>query len=354
MEERLRRWRLLLGTPASGLGTLPQQDQTMDETLAALYDAERTGRLGPSQPNLRKWLGDIQNLFPKSIEVLQRDAIAHLGVAKILEAPELARSIQPDPRLAATLVRLSQHLPEKSREAAQKIVRQIVDQITQRIRLHSAQKLKLRRSSERRKRGSGLLDFDQTIRANLKHAQPEGGIMVEVTIVHPRAGQSLKHMVIAMDQSGSMDSSLVYSGVFASVLASLPALHVRAYAFSTDIIDLTNYLDDPVEMLFAARLGGGTDIGQAMAYARQIIDHPSDTVFVLISDLFDGGDSSEMLKHAYGLVNSGVRMLCLLALDDEGEPAYDHHVAQELAAMDVPCVACTPDTFPDVLARAIS
>ena len=163
----------------------------------------------------------------------------------------------------------------------------------------------------------------------------------------------MKHVVLAMDQSGSMATSLIYGGVYGSVLASLPALEVRAFAFSTDIVDLTDHLDDPVELLFAARLGGGTDIAQALDYADQVIQFPADTVLVLLTDLFEGGSADRLFERANHLVKRGVKVVTLLALNDDGEPAYDHAVAQEFANMGIPAFACTPDAFPDLLAEAI-
>ena len=354
-EERLRRWRLLLGPEASELGEPKGADQMVENTLAALYDSPRQGGLGPSSPNVTRWLGDIRSYFPSSVvSVMQRDAIDRLGLKKLLMEPETLRAIQPDPHLAATLISLSHVLPPNAREAAREIVRSVVSQIAARIEFPTQQRLGRRKvASERRKGGSGTLDFDRTIRSNLRNVQPTGGMIIETPYVWPRGSRSLKHVVLAMDQSGSMATSLIYGGVYGSVLASLPALDVKAFAFSTDIVDLSDHLSDPVEMLFAARLGGGTDIAQALDYADQVIEFPTDTVLILLTDLFEGGSEDRLFERANHLVKRGVQMVCLLALSDDGEPAYDHTVAQEFANLGIPSFACTPDAFPDLLAEAI-
>lgn len=328
----------------------------VERTLAALYDSPRKGGLGPSHPNVSRWLGVIRSYFPSSVvSVMQRDAIDRLGIRQLLLEPETLRAIQPDPHLAATLLSLSSVLPPKAREAAREIVRLVVSEIANRIQFPTQQRLGHRRvSSERMKSGVGKIDFDRTIRLNLRHIQPERQLIVESIYRWPRGARSLRNVVLGMDQSGSMATSLIYGGVYASVLASLPALDLRAFAFSTDVVDLTDYLDDPVELLFATRLGGGTDIAQAIEYTNQIIDQPNDTLFVLLTDLFEGGSEGRMIERTNQLVKRGVKVVCLLSLSDEGEPAYDHAMAQEFANLGIPAFACTPDAFPELLAQAIS
>jgi hypothetical protein len=150
-----------------------------------------------------------------------------------------------------------------------------------------------------------------------------------------------------------MATSVVYAGIFGAVLASLPAVRTRLVVFDTAVVDLTEELGDPVEVLFGTQLGGGTDINQALAYSQSYVRQPQDTILVLISDLYEGGSREEMLKRAAGLVESGVQMIVLLALNDDGAPSYDHGNAAALAAFGVPAFACTPDLFPELMAAAI-
>ena len=162
-----------------------------------------------------------------------------------------------------------------------------------------------------------------------------------------------RDVVLCVDQSGSMAASVVYSGVFAAVLASMRSLRTSLVVFDTAVVDLTEELHDPVEVLFGTQLGGGTDINRAIAYSQGLITRPRDTIFVLISDLYEGGVRDEMLRRVAAMIAAGVQVIVLLALSDEGAPAYDHDNAAALAAMGVPAFACTPDAFPDLMAAAI-
>ena len=131
------------------------------------------------------------------------------------------------------------------------------------------------------------------------------------------------------------------------------SLRTSLVVFDTAVVDLTEQLDDPVDVLFGTQLGGGTDINRAVAYCQDLITRPHDTVFVLISDLYEGGRRDEMLKRIATMTAAGVQAVALLALSDEGAPAYDHDNAAALADLGVPAFACTPDLFPDLMAAAI-
>jgi Mg-chelatase subunit ChlD len=199
------------------------------------------------------------------------------------------------------------------------------------------------------------IDWNRTIRANLKHYLPEHGTVVpERLIGYGRADQAVKKdVVLCVDQSGSMAASVVYASVFGAVLASMRSLDTRLVVFDTAVVDLTDELDDPVDVLFGTQLGGGTDINQALAYCQSLVSRPADTVVVLISDLYEGGIRDEMLKRVAAMKASGVQFVALLALSDEGAPAYDREHAAALAALGAPAFACTPDLFPEIIAAAI-
>jgi Mg-chelatase subunit ChlD len=212
-----------------------------------------------------------------------------------------------------------------------------------------------RASRTRRPRRLADVDWNRTIRANLRHYQPDlNTVIAETLIGYGRRQQAVQRdVVLCVDQSGSMASSVVYSSVFAAVLASLRALRTSLVVFDTSVVDLTPQLADPVEVLFGTQLGGGTDINQALAYCEQLIQRPNDTILVLISDLMEGGDEIALRRRAATLAAAGVSVVALLALSDDGAPAYDHENAQAFAALGVPTFACTPDLFPDLMAAAI-
>lgn len=358
--ERLRRWRLVLGGDAAdGTGhALSLEDLRMDRALAALYDSDRKGGLGSSAPSVPAWLGDIRQYFPSSVvQVLQRDAIERLDMKRLLMEPEMLESMHPDVHLVATLMSLRGLLPAKTRDTARQVVRRVTDDLMRRLAnpLRSAVMGALNRASRTRRPRHSEIDWHRTIRANLKHYQPQYRTVVpETRIGYGRKRSSLRDVVLCIDQSGSMANSVVYSSVFGAALASLPAVHTRLVVFDTAVVDLSDKLDDPVEVLFSVQLGGGTDIGGALRYAQSLVRRPSDTIFVLISDLFEGGIEQELLRRTSTLLASGVQLIVLLALSDEGAPAYDHALAAKLAALGAPAFACTPDRFPELMAAAIN
>jgi Mg-chelatase subunit ChlD len=369
-DERLRRWRLVLGggSAADGTGYEPAgRDAAMDRTLAALYGSrgtgsgrsgERTAGLGGSAPQVARWLGDIRTYFPSSVvQVMQRDAIDRLGLSALLLEPEMLEAVEADVHLVGTLLSLNKAMPETTKETARAVVRKVVEDLEARLATRTRATLTgaLDRSAKVSRPRHRDIDWDRTIRANLRHYLPEHGTIVpERLIGYGRADRSVKKdVVLCIDQSGSMAASVVYASVFGAVLASMRSIDTKLVVFDTAVVDLTEQLDDPVDVLFGTQLGGGTDINRALAYCQSLITRPAETVVVLISDLYEGGIRDEMLKRVAAMKASGVQFVALLALSDEGAPAYDREHAAALAALGAPAFACTPDLFPDVMAAAI-
>ncbi|GAA5086639.1 Mg-chelatase subunit ChlD [Thermocatellispora tengchongensis] len=372
-EERLRRWRLVLGGDADGTGcALSGADAAMDGALAALYGggeggddgggsarANRSGGLGGSAPRVARWLGDIRTYFPSSVvQVMQRDAIERLNLTRLLLEPEMLEAVEPDVHLVGTLLALNRVMPEQARESARAVVRTVVAELERRLaqRTRAAVTGALDRSARtHRPRRAAEIDWDRTIRANLRNYLPERETVVPDRLVgyarRQRAVQ--REVVLCVDQSGSMAASVVYSGVFGAVLASMRSLKTSLVVFDTAVVDLTPQLHDPVEVLFGTQLGGGTDINRAVAYCQELITRPADSILILISDLYEGGVREEMLRRVAALTAAGVQVIVLLALSDEGAPSYDRENAAALAALGVPAFACTPDMFPDLMAAAI-
>ncbi|WP_424707944.1 VWA domain-containing protein [Kitasatospora acidiphila] len=368
-EQRLRRWRLVLGADAESTGWTPTgRDAAIDRALAALYRAQppaagepggrRTAGLGGSAPQVARWLGDIRSYFPAGVvRLLQQDAITRLGLDRLLLEPEMLAAVEPDVRLVATLLALKQALPETTRHSARRVVAAVVAELERRLadRTRAVLTGALDRSARSSRPRPRDIDWNRTVRANLKHYLPERRTVVPERLVgYARARRAAgKEVVLCVDQSGSMAPSVVHAAVFGAVLASMPALATRLVVFDTSVVDLTEHLDDPVDLLFATRLGGGTDIDRALAYCQSRITRPADTVLVLISDLYEGGAPDGMLRRVAALTAAGVRVVALLALSDEGAPAHDHGQAAALAALGVRAFACTPDAFPEVMAAAL-
>jgi Mg-chelatase subunit ChlD len=216
----------------------------------------------------------------------------------------------------------------------------------------------LNRSRRTRRPRPEDIDWGRTIGANLRHYQAEHKTIVPETLIgysrKSKTQANLDHVVLCIDQSGSMASSVVYASIFAAVMASIPGIGTKLICFDTAILDLTDQLSDPVEVLFGVQLGGGTDINAALAYCEQKIEQPSKTHLVLITDLYEGGDAQSMLSRVAALKQSGVNVIVLLALSDDGHPGYSSDHAEKIAAMNCPVFACTPDQFPDLMATALT
>jgi Mg-chelatase subunit ChlD len=358
--ERLRRWRLILGDEAAAATQveLRGDDLGVDKALQALYDSDRRGGLGSSSPNIARWLGDIRNYFPSSVvRVMQQDALERLDLRRMLLEPELLATVEPDVHLVGNLMALSNVMPQKTKETARQVVRKVVDELIKRLAAPTRQAVlgSLNRAIRNRRPRHNEIDWHRTIRANLRHYQPRYRTIVpETRIGYGRKRSSLRDIVLCVDQSGSMASSVVYAGIFAAVLASLPAVSTRMVVFDTEVVDLTENLQDPVDLIFGVQLGGGTDINRALAYCQGLIRRPQETILVLISDLYEGGSDAEMLKRAAALAGSGVQLVALLALSDDGAPGYHHANAAAFSALGAPAFACTPDLFPDLMAAAIN
>jgi Mg-chelatase subunit ChlD len=359
-EERLRRWRLLLGgkqSDGTGFG-LSGQDLQMDSTLEALYDSDRKAGLGGSSPKVARWLGDIRTFFPTSVvRVMQQDALERLNLREMLLQPELLEQVEADVHMVANLMALGRVMPASTKETARMVVRKVVEELQRKLEAPMQQAVmgSLNRAIRNNRPRHNEIDWNRTIRANLKNYQPEYNTVIPERMVgYGRKRSSLREIILCVDQSGSMGTSVVYSGLFGAVLASLPAVSTRVVVFDTEVVDLTDDLDDPVDVLFGVQLGGGTDINRAVAYCQGFMQRPQDTIFVLITDLYEGGVAQELLKRAHSIVSSGVQFVTLLALSDDGAPSYDKHLAAQLSALGVPSFACTPDLFPDLMAATIN
>jgi hypothetical protein len=366
--ERLKRWRLVLGSEAQGsCGDLSGGAAELDQALAALYEpdgpnglgaASRRGGRGGSAPSVARWLGDIRKYFPSQVvQVMQRDALQRLNMRDMLLQPEMLENVQPDVHLVANLISLASVIPANTRATARLVVRRVVDELMKRLEepMRSAVSGALDRAQRNRRPRHSEIDWHRTIRANLRHWQPTYRTIVPEQLhgYGRKARRPQREVVLCIDQSGSMAASVVYSSIFGAVLASLPAVSTRLVVFDTAVVDLSEQLDDPVELLFGVQLGGGTDINGAVSYCQSLIREPRNTIFVLISDLYEGGVETQLLQRAAQLVDAGVQFITLLALSDEGAPSYDRDLAAKLAALGVPSFACTPDAFPGLMAAAI-
>ncbi|MEM6669716.1 MAG: VWA domain-containing protein [Pseudomonadota bacterium] len=370
--ERERRWRLALGVNdddaqnAEDTSSLSASDQQLSNALGALYEPKAAvgaggkAGLGRSAPRVAKWLGDIRSYFPAPIvQIIQQDALERAGLKQMLMEPEFLAALEADVHLVADLISLRSVMPERTLEVARdvvaKLARELVDKLEHRMAdaVRGATDRRLRTFRPR----PSEIDWDRTIRANLRNYQADFRTIVPERLVGFRRKQrrrvDMDEVVLCIDQSGSMAASVIHASILAAVMASLPTIQTRLVCFDTAVLDLTDELSDPVSVLFGVQLGGGTDIEQAIAYCEQQIGQPTQAHLILISDLFEGGDRDSLLARIGRLIEAGVNVIVLLALSDDGAPAHDAALAGRLAAMGAPVFSCSPDQFPGLMAAAL-
>ncbi len=371
--QQLSRWRLILGAETQdsfqnmGGGGLSREELLMDSALGAIYggpgegfgESGRGAGKGPPSPVISKWLGDLRSLFdPETVAVVQNDAIERKGLKQLLLEPELLDTLEPDLNLASTLLMLKDQIPKKSKESARAFIRKIVEEINKLLEndVRRAVTAALNRRAHSPLPSASALDFPYTIRRNLKNYNKELGVIIpeRVWFFDRSSRVNRWHVILDIDQSGSMGQSIIYSSVMACVLASMSAVRTSVVAFDTQIMDLTPLCADPVDLLFGFQMGGGTDIAKSVAYCQNLVESPAKTLFFLISDLDEGGNRAGLLRRLEELKASGVTVVVLLAIADGGKPYYDTQTAQRVAAMDIPCFACAPEKLPELLERALT
>lgn len=362
-QEKSRRWQMILGGDESEFAhTLSDRDKRLSQALTALYgdgdDGKKSG-LGRSAPKVAKWLGDIREFFPSSVvQVVQKDAFERLGLKQMLLEPEFLSAMQADVHLVADLVSLRSAMPDKTLDTARVVVKKVVDEMLAKLQNKTTEAVKgaVNKAKRTHRPRHADIDWGRTIQANLRHYQADYQTVIPETLIgfmRQNRQTELDEVILCVDQSGSMATSVVYSAIFAAVLASIPALKTRLVCFDTVVLDLTDELVDPVQVLFGVQLGGGTDINQAVAYCANKVEHPAKTHLVLITDLYEGGNEKELIARVANLKRQGVNVIVLLALSDDGRPAYDEQLAKVMASLDCPVFACTPDEFPDMMATAL-
>ena len=289
---------------------------------------------------------------------MQKDAFERLNLHSMLVQPEMLEAVQPDIHMVANLLSLGSLVPAESKDTARQVVQKLVDELLERLEADTSQAIRgsLNRAMRNHRPRPNDIDWLRTIKANLRHYQPEHKTVVPEKLIGfgRKKPSNLKEIMLCVDQSGSMATSVIYASIFAAVMASIPAMQTQLVVFDTAVVDLTEKLADPVEVLFATQLGGGTDINKAVTYCQQRIGKPQDTTMVLITDLYEGGDKKQLLTRAAELKQSGVNLITLLALNDDGAPFYDKNLAQQFSNLDIPTFACTPDQFPGLMAAAIN
>lgn len=368
--DALLRWRLALGPeaehslPGLSLGAMGMLGDLggerlgdLDGALEFVYGTGKQGGRGGSAPYIPKWLGALREFFNHEVVALvQKDAIQRRGLTQLLFEPETLPFLEKNVELVATIISARGLIPDQAKAIARQVVREVVDELRKKLETEVRTAIigALRRDRHSPLKVLRNMDFRRTIRANLKGWDAANKRLIPEHLYF-WANQRRHHewdVSILVDQSGSMGESVVYSSVMAAIFASLNVLKTRLAFFDTEIADVSHLLVDPVDVIFSTQLGGGTDINRAVAYAEQnFFERPEKTIFILITDLYEGGNAEEMLARMRRLVESRVRTICLLALSDHGKPSYDHENARRLTEIGVPCFGCTPKLLVRVMEK---
>jgi Mg-chelatase subunit ChlD len=376
MGERMKptdRWRLVLGRYAerrlaSG-GLLSDHQSRMDRALDYLYGREYQGRglrdgpgpgsLDPSQITLVDWLGEVRELFPnETVEVIEKHALDRYGLTELVTDPKTLERLEPNQQLLKTLLTLKGHLKGDVLHLARRIIRQVVEEIRRKLESEVRRTLSGRLNRFRHSPMAVAQNFDPagTVRRNLKNYDRESQrIVVEQLRFFERNTRRLPwDIILCVDQSGSMVDSVIHSAVMAGILAGLPAFRTRIVVFDTNVVDLSEHTDDPVEVLVRVQLGGGTDIARAVRYCSQLVENPHRTVLVLVTDFCEGAPPGELVRAVKALAEARVKLLGLASLDDQSQPVYDHDMAQRLAACGMEIAALTPQRLAHWLVKVVS
>ncbi|MFJ5685272.1 DUF5682 family protein [Streptomyces sp. NPDC093099] len=351
------RWRLLLGRGRQLTGGAARIAGALDELYGyGRGEGERgeerdaggsRGGDGASYPDVRSWSEELSALFGPGVREEVLAAAADTG--RLDAALELdPASARPSVELLRTVLSYAGGLPEHQLARLRPLVARLVAELTEALANRLRPALTGLSHPRPTRRPGGPLDLARTLRANLATARrdPDTGavtVLPEQPVFRTRARKAADwRLVLVVDVSGSMEASTVWAALTASVLAGVPAVSTHFVAFSTEVLDLTDQVDDPLSLLLEVRVGGGTNIARGLRHARELVTVPSRTLVVLISDFEEGGPVSPLLSEVRALVDAGCHVLGCASLDDEGRPRYSAGVAGQLVGAGMPVAALSP------------
>lgn len=373
--ETLNRWRLLLGPSADEALSETESYaaesfayQELDELLGYLYDREygeeqgyrrkQAGR-GGSNLTVPGWLGKVRELFPKeTVEILEKQALDRYGLSELLTDKAVLESLEPNMNLLKNILQFKGRMKGEVVASAKEIVRRVVEDLRRKLESDARASIvgKLNRYTSGRVRTLRNLNMKKTISRNLKNYDRENRRFVVDRLYFDGRVQPYNkwHVIIAVDESGSMLDSVIYSSVMASIFYRLNSLKTSLFVFDTEVVDLSGRLEDPVDVLMSVQLGGGTHIAKALRYGETLIENPGRTLFILVSDLVEGYPVSQMYRAGKDMLDAGCRLLVLTALDFEGHAMYDEHAARTFADMGAEVAALTPDALAEWIGRIVN
>ncbi len=367
----LARWRLMLGAAASeglGGGGLGAEDSAVDAALSWLYDRDkglgerderdRTGGLEDSALTVPDWLDEVHRLFPKeTIERLEQDAVERYDIHEVVTNPEVLKRVQPNETLLRAVLR-TKHLMNPqvlamARKLVAEVVRKLIEKLARTVRTTFSGVKQRRRSLHKLAKN---FDAKATIRTNLgRYDREKRKLLIEKPVFFSRSRRQCEkwQVVLLVDESGSMLSSVIHSAVTAACLWGLPGVKTHLCIFDTNVVDLTDQITDPVEVLMKVQLGGGTDIGRAVAYAHGLLESPRRSIVVVITDFFEGADPNILVARVKALCDQGTIVLGLAALDEQANPSYDRDLGRRLVNVGAHVGAMTPGELVSFVAEKV-
>jgi Mg-chelatase subunit ChlD len=370
---RLVRWRLVLGDSADeSLGCeLSAGEQAQDRALSFLYDREytpgrnvrkvsdRKGSLDPSQLNVPDWINQVHELFPKkTIERLEKDALERYQLQEMVTNPEVLQRAEPNQTLLKAILHTKHLMNAEVLAMARVLVRRVIEQLMEKLSRPMQQPFTGAMDRRRRSHLKIAKNFDAetTIRRNLAHYDPKSKrLFIRTPYFFSRVRRHVDRwqIIVLVDESGSMADSVIHSAVTAAIFFGIKSIRTHLVLFDTEVVDVTEHCNDPVETVMKVQLGGGTDIGRALHYASGLVENPRRTIVILITDFYEGAPQDRLLGTAKKLLESGVTLLGLAALDDRAEPNYDRAMAERFVAMGAHVGAMTPGELAEWVAQKV-
>ena len=373
-QSRLVRWRLVLGSGAEGaLGCgLDGAAAAQDQALGYLYDREYgksrnvrgrggggAGTLDPSQLSVPEWINRVHELFPKrTIERIEKDALERYKLDEMVTNPQVLERAQPSTALLKAVLHTKHLMNQEVLGVARVLVRRVVDQLMEKLArpIQSVFLGALNRQRRSTLRVAKNFDAQTTIRQNLgNYDLATKRLYIKTPFFHSRIRRQTDRwqVIILVDESGSMADSVIHSAVTAAIFHGIKSIRTHMVLFDTSVFDVTNDCADPVETIMKVQLGGGTDIGQALAYAQGLIENPRKSIVVLITDFYEGGPASRLLSVTKQICESGATLLGLAALDSRAEPNYDKAMAQRMVNLGAHVAAMTPGELAEWVAAKV-
>ncbi len=370
--ENLNKWRLILGNFAQNNISLDPRYSDMDSVLDFLYSREYSEEQGirkddevskmggkeGSNLTVPQWIGKVRRLFPKeTVEIMQKQAISKYNLTELLTDEKVLKDMQPDMELLKNILMFKNMMNPQVLRTAKKIIAEVVNDIEKQLKKEIIETFYGKKNPYKSSSIRTMKNFDlkKTVRRNLKNYDVKNKVLVPSRLYFSSRIKKRNEysIIIVVDQSGSMISSVIYSAVMAGIFSSLSMFDTKLIVFDTNIVDLSDYAASPVETLLSVQLGGGTDISRALDYAITKITQPQKTIVVLVSDLYDGYSYGQMYRRISDIVEGGSKMFVLPALDYEACGSYDKNAAAKMASLGADVAAITPKELAQWIAKIV-